>query len=50
MYATCIGTVATDQDPTEMFQSVIKLKVESEWRTSLTIDLSVAETDKAQNL
>ncbi|HNB45785.1 MAG TPA: efflux RND transporter permease subunit, partial [Burkholderiaceae bacterium] len=38
---------ATDPAPTEMFETVINLKPESEWRPGLTIDGLIAELDKA---
>ena len=38
---------ATDPAPTEMFETVINLKPESEWRAGLTIDKLIAEMDKA---
>ncbi len=38
---------ATDPAPTEMFETVINLKPESEWRTGLTTDQLIAEMDKA---
>src|SRR5450830_1431874 len=37
----------TDPAPTEMFETVINLKPESEWRAGLTIDKLIAEMDKA---
>ena len=41
------ANTATDPAPTEMFETVINLKPESEWRAGLTIDQLVAELDKA---
>jgi Cu(I)/Ag(I) efflux system membrane protein CusA/SilA len=41
------ATTATDPAPTEMFETVINLKPESEWRPGLTIDKLIAEMDKA---
>ncbi|WP_434517249.1 efflux RND transporter permease subunit (plasmid) [Dechloromonas sp. ARDL1] len=41
------ANTATDPAPTEMFETVINLKPESEWRTGLTIDGLIAEMDKA---
>ncbi|HLA20310.1 MAG TPA: CusA/CzcA family heavy metal efflux RND transporter [Pseudolabrys sp.] len=38
---------ATDPAPTEMFETVINLKPEAEWRPGMTIDKLVAELDKA---
>ncbi len=38
---------ATDPAPTEMFETVINLKPESEWRHGLTIDGLIAEMDQA---
>ena len=41
------ANTATDPAPTEMFETVINLKPESEWRTGMTIDKLIAELDKA---
>ncbi|MBE7460917.1 MAG: efflux RND transporter permease subunit [Zoogloeaceae bacterium] len=41
------ANTATDPAPTEMFETVINLKPESEWRAGMTIDKLVAELDKA---
>ncbi len=41
------ANTATDPAPTEMFETVINLKPESEWRAGLTIDQVIAEMDKA---
>jgi Cu(I)/Ag(I) efflux system membrane protein CusA/SilA len=41
------ANTATDPAPTEMFETVINLKPESEWRKGLTIDKLIAEMDKA---
>ena len=41
------ATTATDPAPTEMFETVINLKPESEWRPGMTIDKLIAEMDKA---
>jgi Cu(I)/Ag(I) efflux system membrane protein CusA/SilA len=41
------ANTATDPAPTEMFETVINLKPESEWRTGLTLDKLIAEMDKA---
>ena len=38
---------ATDPAPLEMFETVINLKPESEWRPGMTIDKLIAELDKA---
>jgi len=38
---------ATDPAPTEMFETVINLKPESQWRPGLTTDTLIAEMDKA---
>jgi Cu(I)/Ag(I) efflux system membrane protein CusA/SilA len=38
---------ATDPAPTEMFETVINLKPESQWRPGMTIDKLIAEMDKA---
>ncbi len=41
------ANTATDPAPTEMFETVINLKPEAEWRPGLTIDKLIAEMDKA---
>jgi Cu(I)/Ag(I) efflux system membrane protein CusA/SilA len=41
------ANTATDPAPTEMFETVINLKPESEWRQGLTTDKLIAELDKA---
>jgi len=41
------ASTATDPAPTEMFETVINLKPESQWRPGLTIDKLIAEMDKA---
>lgn len=41
------ANTATDPAPTEMFETVINLKPESEWRPGMTIDKLTAEMDKA---
>ncbi|MGE5504424.1 MAG: efflux RND transporter permease subunit [Actinomycetota bacterium] len=41
------AATATDPAPTEMFETVINLKPESQWRPGMTIDTLVAEMDKA---
>src|SRR5512140_2532098 len=38
---------ATDPAPTEMFETVINLKPESQWRPGMTIDKLIAEMDRA---
>ncbi|MGE5547410.1 MAG: efflux RND transporter permease subunit [Solirubrobacterales bacterium] len=41
---------ATDPAPTEMFETVINLKPESEWRPGMTTDKLISEMDKALQL
>jgi copper/silver efflux system protein len=41
------ATTATDPAPTEMFETVVNLKPESEWRPGMTVDKLIAEMDKA---
>ena len=41
------ANTATDPAPTEMFETVINLKPESEWRAGLTMDKLIAEMDQA---
>ncbi|TRZ99038.1 MAG: efflux RND transporter permease subunit [Rhodocyclaceae bacterium] len=41
------ANTATDPAPTEMFETVINLKPESEWRPGMTTDKMIAELDKA---
>ena len=41
------ANTATDPAPTEMIETVINLKPESEWRSGTTIDTLTAELDKA---
>ncbi|MDO8774842.1 MAG: efflux RND transporter permease subunit [Burkholderiaceae bacterium] len=41
------ANTATDPAPTEMFETIINLKPESEWRPGLTTDKLIAELDKA---
>jgi Cu(I)/Ag(I) efflux system membrane protein CusA/SilA len=41
------ANTATDPAPTEMFETVINLKPEAEWRAGLSIDQLIAEMDKA---
>jgi copper/silver efflux system protein len=44
------ATTATDPAPLDMFETVINLKPESEWRPGLTYDALVAEMDRATRL
>src|SRR5438128_1386749 len=41
------ASTATDPAPTEMFETVINLKPESEWRSGMTVDKLTAEMDTA---
>ncbi|MBN9276243.1 MAG: efflux RND transporter permease subunit, partial [Hyphomicrobium sp.] len=41
------AATATDPAPTEMFETIINLKPESEWRPGVTIDSLIREMDKA---
>jgi len=41
------GSTATDPAPTEMFETVINLKPQSEWRPGMTVDKLIAEMDKS---
>ena len=41
------ANTATDPAPTEMFETVINLKPESEWRPGMTTEKLIAEMDKA---
>ena len=41
------ANTATDPAPTEMFETVINLKPESEWRAGMTTDKLIAELDQA---
>ncbi len=41
------ANTATDPAPTEMFETVINLKPESQWRPGMTTDKLIAELDKA---
>ncbi|HEX2842175.1 CusA/CzcA family heavy metal efflux RND transporter [Hyphomicrobium sp.] len=41
------AATATDPAPTEMFETVINLKPESEWRSGMTVDKLITEMDKA---
>ena len=41
------AATATDPAPTEMVETVINLKPESEWRPGITVDALIAEMDKS---
>ncbi len=41
------ANTATDPAPTEMFETIINLKPEAEWRPGMTTDKLIAELDKA---
>src|SRR2546426_4626555 len=41
------AATATDPAPVEMFETIINLKPEAEWRAGVTVDSLVAEMDKA---
>ncbi|HMN38828.1 MAG TPA: CusA/CzcA family heavy metal efflux RND transporter [Hyphomicrobium sp.] len=41
------AATATDPAPTEMFETVINLKPQEEWRAGMTVDALVGEMDKA---
>ena len=41
------ASTATDPAPTEMFETVINLKPEDQWRPGMTIDRLIADMDKA---
>ena len=41
------ASTATDPAPTEMFETVINLKPESDWRPGMTIDKLIAELDRS---
>jgi Cu(I)/Ag(I) efflux system membrane protein CusA/SilA len=41
------AATATDPAPVEMFETIINLKPETEWRSGVTVDSLVAEMDKA---
>jgi Cu(I)/Ag(I) efflux system membrane protein CusA/SilA len=41
------ANTATDPAPTEMFETVINLKPEKEWRPGMTVDTLIAEMDRA---
>jgi Cu(I)/Ag(I) efflux system membrane protein CusA/SilA len=42
-----LASTATDKEPLEMFETVINLKPESQWRPGMTIDKLTSEMDKA---
>ena len=44
------ANTATDPAPLEMFETIINLKPEAEWRPGMTIDKLIAEMDKALQL
>ncbi len=44
------AATATDPAPTEMFETVINLKPEAEWRPGMTVDKLIAEMDMALQL
>jgi len=44
------ANTATDPAPMEMFETVINLKAESEWRPGMTIDKIISDLDKALQL
>jgi copper/silver efflux system protein len=41
------ASTATDPAPTEMFETVINLKPEAEWRPGMTVDKLIAEMDRS---
>jgi Cu(I)/Ag(I) efflux system membrane protein CusA/SilA len=41
------ASTATDPAPTEMFETVVNLKPQAEWRPGMTIDKLIAEMDRA---
>ncbi|KAB2941972.1 MAG: efflux RND transporter permease subunit [Hyphomicrobium sp.] len=41
------AATATDPAPTEMFETVVNLKSESEWRPGMTVDKLIGEMDKS---
>src|SRR3989440_8902380 len=41
------ASTATDPAPTEMFETVINLKPESEWRSGMTVDRLISAMDKS---
>ena len=44
------ANTATDPAPTEMFETVINLKPEAEWRRGMTVDKLISEMDKSLQL
>ena len=44
------AATATDPAPLEMFETVINLKPQSEWRPGMTMDKLIAEMDKAMQI
>ena len=44
------AATATDPAPMEMFETVINLKPESEWRRGMTVDKLIAEMDQAMQI
>jgi len=44
------ANTATDPAPLEMFETLIQLKPESEWRAGMTVDKLIAEMDQALTL
>ncbi len=44
------AATATDPAPLEMFETVINLKPESEWRPGMTVDKLIAEMDQAMQI
>jgi Cu(I)/Ag(I) efflux system membrane protein CusA/SilA len=44
------AATATDPAPTEMFETIINLKPEAEWRAGMTTDKLITEMDKALQL
>jgi Cu(I)/Ag(I) efflux system membrane protein CusA/SilA len=41
------AATATDPAPVEMFETIINLKPEDQWRAGVTVDMLIAEMDKA---
>ena len=41
------ASTATDPAPTEMFETIINLRPENEWRAGMTLDKLIAEMDRA---
>src|SRR5258708_8907611 len=41
------AATATDPAPTEMFETIVNLKPESQWRPGVTVDSLIAEMDSA---